>query len=249
MSKDTSNKQKRKIHVFKVIDLRQPEVKCALCISLLLAAFYISVDLHSGFPLYEKTISDILQCLVSGVVGLIGVAIAGVAIVIALFSSSQIKTIEELSPGAFEEILYDFKWFALLSALETALFILTILVIHTPLPIAPAFVFYLFAFLLTYSVFYLLFYGYALIGNCIKLSHIKNSLEKISILKKDVPTSAIELELEFLVSKLLAENRVAADDFYKELMSKIETSTLDGKAEMLDYLNNRYNTQKNAAGD
>ena len=174
MGADASNKEIRRSYWFRFVDIRQPEVKWALLAAILLQAFFVCLKLNSNFLLYEEVSCDILQGLISGIIGLIGVAVAGVAIVITLFSPSQVKIIENLSPGAFGEILRDFKWLALLSAFETGLFILTIFIIRTPLPVAPPLVFYLFSFLLAYSIFYLLFYGYALISNCIKLSHIKN---------------------------------------------------------------------------
>lgn len=166
--------------------------------------------------------------------------IAGIAIVIALFTADQIKLIDDLKEGSFDQLLYDFKWFALVSAVEAVIFIATIFVIKSPYPIAPIWLFYILTFCLIYGVLYLLFYGCALIGNFIKMAKIKCVLDSALKAKKDISVVAIEVQLNFLVSKLLGGDKQASREFYNELIEIIEKSSMNNKDELIAYLKERY---------
>lgn len=226
--------------VFRLVDIKQPEVKWAVFVSIVLVCVFAAISLHTNFLLYESELINLLQCIIGGLISLIGVAIAGIAIVITLFTAEQIKMIEKIKSGAFDTLLYDYKWLAIVSTIETAIFVVVIFVIKSPYPAAPAVLFYLVVFLLTYGVFYLLFYGCALIGNCIKLAEIRRRLDTISVQSKNVPTAAIEFQLDFLISRLFYCDDKAAHDFYSELISIAEKSSASNKDEVLQYLKERY---------
>ena len=144
--------------LYRLIDIKQPEVKWATGISILMEGLFVVLSLHSNFIIYENDVCSLIQCVIAGLIGLIGVAIAGIAIVIALFTADQIKMINKLKPGVFDVLLYDFEWLALISAIETAVFVAVIFVVKSPYPVAPIELFYISTFLLLYGVFYLLFY-------------------------------------------------------------------------------------------
>lgn len=237
--------------LYRFIDTRQPEIKWALCVSFFMEILFISVSLHNNFSLYENDIITLIEYIIAGLISLIGVAVAGIAIIIALFTSEQIKLIDSLRTGAFENLLYDFKWFAQVSAIETAIFIAMIFVIRSPHPIAPQKVFYFLTFILTYAVFYLLFYACALIGNFVKMSHLKCSLDRILNQTKSIPVSAVEFQVEFLVSRLFHGDKQAAYGFYSELIDLIEQGSAKNKNEIIEYLKARYikNIQDNTKQD
>lgn len=228
--------------LYRFVDIKQPEVKWAASVSLLLEILFIAFSLYHNFDLYQDSICSLIECIIAGLIGLIGVAIAGIAIVIALFTSEQISLIDKLKKGAFENLLYDFKWFSVVSAVETAIFIAIIFVIKSPYPIAPQVVFYVLSFLLVYGVFYLLFYACALIGNFIKMSHLKCSLDTLLNQTKSIPVTALEFQIDFLVSKLFHKDKQSAREFYNELVDCLEKSSAKNKDEILEYIKERYIT-------
>lgn len=69
--------------LYRFIDKRQPEVKWAIAMSILMECLLIMLSLHSNFDIYESDICSIIQCVIAGLISFIGVAIAGIAIVIA----------------------------------------------------------------------------------------------------------------------------------------------------------------------
>ena len=246
MSNEASLGKRIRVALYRFIDLKQPEVKWALFTSLALEVFLVLIKLHSNFLMYADDLCVLFQGLIGALVSLIGVAIAGVAIVISLFSREQVDIIEKVKKGAFEELLNDFKWLSLVAALDTAVFVGIILIIRSPYPLVQVYVFYLIALLLIYSFFYLLFYGYALIGNCIRLYKLKNTLEVISNRTKSIPVSAIEFQVDFLVAKLLKNKKEDAKTFYSELIKLAEESNSDSNSEILAYLKERYSSHINS---
>ena len=227
--------------LYRFIDKKQPEVKWAAVMSFFMESFLVVLSLHANFTIYEADICGIIQCIIAGHISFIGLAIAGIAIVIALFTADQIKEINKLKEGAFDHLLYDFKWFALVSAIATVIFIAVIFVIRSPYPIAPTWLFYILTFFLIYIFLYLLFSGYALIGNFIKMAKIKCSLDTAISERKNISVVAIETQLDFLVSKLFNGNKQTAREFYNELIKIIgENSVNDNKDEIIAYLKKRY---------
>lgn len=246
MSNEASLYKRVLVALYRFVDFKQPEVKWTLFTSLTLEVFLILIKLHSNFLLYADDLCVMFQGLIGALVSIIGVAIAGVAIVVTLFSREQVEIIEKVKKGAFEELLNDFKWLALVAALDTAVFVGIVLIIRSPYPLVQVYVFYLISFLLIYNFFYLLFYCYALIGNCIRLYKLKNTLEIISKQTKSIPVSAIEFQIEFLVAKLLKNNREEANLFYSELINLAEESNSDSNSEILAYLKERYSSYLNS---
>ena len=110
----------------------------------------------------------------------------------------------------------------------------------SPYPIAPIWLFYILTFCLIYGFLYLLFYGCALIGNFIKMARIKCVLDSALKAKKDISVVAIEVQLNFLVSKLLGGDKQASREFYNELIEIIEKSSMNNKDELIAYLKERY---------
>lgn len=68
--------------LYRFIDKKQPEVKWTAVMSLLMECLFVALSLHSNFTIYESDICNIIQCIIAGLIGFIGVAIAGIAIVI-----------------------------------------------------------------------------------------------------------------------------------------------------------------------
>lgn len=226
--------------LYRIIDIKQPEVRWAVGISVLLEVLFLALSFYSNFSLYENDVCSLIQEAIAGTISLIGVAIGGIAIVIALFTTEQVKIIEGIKEGAFDELLYDFKWFALVSAIEVAILISVTLVIKSPAPIVSEWLFYIIIFIIVYSFFYLLFYGCALIGNLIKLARIKNTLDAAIMQTKSIPVRSIELQLDFLISKLFSGNKETAKGFYNEFVEFIENSSIENKADIVEYLKKRY---------
>ena len=72
------------------------------------------------------------------------------------------------------------------------------------------------------------------------MAKIKCSLDAILIESKSTPISALEVQLDFLVSKLFHGDKQASHEFYAELIGLIEKSSMSNKNEVVNYLKARY---------
>ena len=83
------------------------------------------------------------------------------------------------------------------------------------------------------------------------MSHLKCSLDRILNQTKSIPVSAVELQVEFLVSRLFHGDKQAAYGFYSELIDLIEQGSAKNKNEIIEYLKARYikNIQDNTKQD
>lgn len=199
--------------------------------------FLMIISFHSNFLLYEDAIFSLIQSLIAGIIGIIGVAVSGVAIVIALFKTEQINAIEAAHSGAYKSLLDDFKWLAIIATINVAVFASASLIIRRPFPVAPPFALYEIAFTLGYGLFYLLSYCYALIGNCIKLSKLRYTLDTVLFEEK---AAGLEFQIDFLVSRLFQSDRAKAQIYYNHLIKAVEQSTLPNKDKMLQHLKEHY---------
>ena len=72
------------------------------------------------------------------------------------------------------------------------------------------------------------------------MAKIKCVLDSALKAKKDISVVAIEVQLNFLVSKLLGGDKQASREFYNELIEIIEKSSMNNKDELIAYLKERY---------
>lgn len=72
------------------------------------------------------------------------------------------------------------------------------------------------------------------------MARIKCSLDSALKGKKDTSITAIEVQLDFLVSKLLHGDKQTSREFYNELIGIIEKSSLNDKDDLIAYLKEKY---------
>lgn len=152
---------------------QEPKVIRALIASVFFLVFFIYIDFFNVFFHHIGDLRALILGLTGGLLSLLGFSIAGIAIVISLFSAQDIKLIEELKSNSFQDILETFKHFAYDMVINIGLFILAYMLMLTDIPIPGKLVFYAFTIAITYLFFYILFYGWALLSNCIALSNLK----------------------------------------------------------------------------
>lgn len=219
--------------LYRLVDPGESEVRYAALTTLLLTLAAIHLNVHAHFPMYLDELCALLQVLIGALVSLIGVAISGIAIVIVFFSREQIARIEKYHKNAFEILLKDFQWLAVVSALDTACFVGLILLLRAPYPLVSCFWFYAIVAVVTYSFFYLLFYGCALIGNCIEMAKIKNMLEASS---GSVPEHFYEIQIDFLTAFYLTHSGHDLIQYYEAMIRYVEDSSLSNKEEIVQFL-------------
>lgn len=72
------------------------------------------------------------------------------------------------------------------------------------------------------------------------MSRIKSALDDATTLEKNVPTCAVEFQLDYLISKLYHGDKNKSHEYYDELIRMVEKSSMKNKDELLEYLKTRY---------
>lgn len=222
------------------INFKEPEVVKATLASMLLIIFFILIDFRTVFLSNIEPIRSLFLALIGGLIGLLGVSIAGIAIALSMFTSKEVRTINDLRQDSFSEILKTFSHFAYDVILCIILFIGVFLLLLTELPAPPIFVFYIATILISYYFLYILFYGWALLGNYISLSNIKDTIGKIEAGEKSKFDSFNELGLEQLVEIIYRGSGQESESFYRTLLRVIKNGSLPQKEELIEYIEKRY---------
>lgn len=129
---------------------------------------------------YQELIQPFLLTIIGGAMSILGLSISGVAIVISMFSARDVDLIDKLRENAFEELLTDFKFLAF--HISSGIILLSLIyfreVVVLPLGLAKIGT-YLCLFYVTHFLAFTVLYSAALVGNCIKLSKLKQTLYSV----------------------------------------------------------------------
>lgn len=90
------------------------DVETYLSLIFATAITFIAVK-SSAYSLVLEMMPDIKPFIIGvigGSIALLGISVSGIAIVIAMFTVEDIEHINTIKPGAFKELLWDFKFFA-----------------------------------------------------------------------------------------------------------------------------------------
>lgn len=222
------------------LNLQEPEVVRALITSILFLFVFLYIDFFNVFVNHISDLRALILGLVGGLLSLLGFSITGIAIVISLFSVQDIKLIENLKSNSYRDILETFKHFAYDMVLNIVLFIMTYVLMLTDIPIPGKFAFYAFTIALTYLFLYILFYGWALLSNCIALSNLKKLISETIEEDKSKFDMLNELGLEQLVEIIYRSSHQESKSFYEMLLKMVKSSTMPQKDELAEYIVHRH---------
>lgn len=222
------------------LDHQEPEVVRALITSALFIIIFLYIDFFNVFLNHLGDIRALILGLIGGLLSLLGFSITGIAIVISLFNAQDIKSIEALKRNSYRDILETFKHFAYDMVINITLFIITYVLMLTDIPIPGKFIFYVYVAVLTYLFLYILFYGWALLSNCIALSNLKKLISESIEEEKSKFDLLNELGLEQLVEIIYRSSRQKPKSFYEMLLKMIKSSALPQKNELAEYIVRRY---------
>ena len=219
---------------------KEPEVVKALACRGIFAGFLVMIDLYSVFLLQIGEIRSLVLATIGGLLGLIGVSIAGIAIALSMFTAKEIRTINNLKEHAFETILNTFKYFAYDVVIEIVLLIGVFFLMLSNIPAPNAVLFYVVLIAILYYFFYILFYGWALLGNYVSLSSIKNMVGKIEEKEKTQFDSFNEVAIEQLIEIIYRGYEQDPKRFYETLLHAVSLSSHPQKAELIEYIKKKY---------
>lgn len=236
-----NNNSKRNFSFFpRRFAIHEPEVLRTIISSVLFIVIFLLVDFYGIISENSNSIKDIVLNLIGGLLGLLGFSFAGMAVVISMFSSADITTIDRWDENAFSKILKTFESFAYDIVIEVIIFICLYLFLISSLPVPPKWIFYVVCTLVIYSFLFLLFYGWALFENFLSLSKIKSIIDELQANKQSLVEQYSEVAISQLVEILYRSSNVSSTSFYQTLYNAILQSNLPNKSDLANYISKKY---------
>lgn len=216
------------------LNYKDDEVVISLIFSTLLCLGLIFCNLYEEFYHFEEIIKDVLIGIGTSSIGIIGLALSGVAIITGLFSTDQIDKIEKYNgQGSFERLMSSFLFLAFNCALLFVFSIMGIFFLWSNLNVPDKIIFFGIIFLYTYFTLYNIFYAVSLVGNCIAIFKIRNTYN--AIIEKDFFDVANEIRIDFIYGTLLKKYHISEKEFLNGLESAVQNSDVDCKERLIDY--------------
>lgn len=196
---------------------------------------------YDNFFLYINSVKDLLLNIIAGDFGLLGMSLAGMAIITSLFTPDILKVIKQVDKNdTVNRVLSSFEFSALNIILQIIYLIMIFFALSSECPKIGKIFFEIIFLLVIYHLFFNLFYILALIGNCIKLNNLKISCETMKKIEKSLPDIANEIRIDYLLALILKTNRMDREEFITSLDDMIDSSDVNEKEALKRYLHSYY---------
>lgn len=218
------------------------EIKIAIVLTVISSYFFLGkLDFYEHFLEYQDDIKQIILTLVGGEFTLLGMSLAGMAIITGIFSPEALKMINSVDKNdTINRILSQFEFSALNLGIQIAYLLFMYLLIVSNRAVT-AFPIFAICFVVTiYHFIFNMFYIVALIGNCIKVNEIKNICTDISSFDRSNISIANEIRIDYILAMLLKERDIKRETMLKDLFNIIDKSNISNRQEIKDYLSNYY---------
>lgn len=225
------------------VSLKSFEVYLAIVLTLLFSvALFGPLDVYGEFSYYEEVVNTICQCIIAGEFGLLGMSLAGMAIITSLLTANMLQAINKVDKNdTINRVLSQFEFSAFNLVLQIIYMLFLDVCLSSPreLVAKPAFI-----GIVVVSLFHLFFnvlYILALIGNCIEINSIKTSYELISEMEKTTVEAANEVRIDYILAVVLKDRDMNKKDMIKGLNEIIDKGNLKNGEEVKKYFHDYYN--------
>lgn len=225
----------KKYHrLYDYFKIKEPEVYLSVVFTAIILFVLIKINMYCNFIDFSETIQEILMGLVSGMLGLIGIALSGVAIITGLFSKKNVDIIEKRNGcGTFERIMSSFLFLSMSCALYVFYTIILVLIINSNEPVIEPHFFYAICVITVYFAIFNILYTVSLVGNCIRIFAIRNTYEKIK--EKDFFDYANEFRIDYILSGITQKCDISQEEFLNDLEKIVNDSKVENKEELINY--------------
>jgi len=218
------------------------EVKSSLLLTLFLTMFLlVFLNFYNEFFEYQEDVKQLLTAIIGGEFGLLGMSLAGMAIITSLFSPETLKLINKIDKNdVINRLLSQFEFSAFNLGFQISYLIIFYFAISSNRNLVNVYIFFT-AFVLTaYHFFFNLFYIIALIGNCIEINVIKNSCDTISLNEKTRMDIANEIRIDYILAVLLKDKGFNREQLKDSLNLIIDKSNISDKESVKEYFKSYY---------
>ncbi|MYL35541.1 hypothetical protein GLW08_11840 [Pontibacillus yanchengensis] len=222
------------------INIRSFECKASLIISILLVFAFYLFDMYGSFDTYVEVLQDITLNIIQALISLLGIIIAGVAIIFSALNKEVLATIKKINPTAsIQTIFISFEFLAFNIGIGIMIFLLLHFSLYTSFELVPEIVFYILLSFFLYFFTFIIFYAISLISNIIRLFYITDTYSNINDYENSVHYEANEIRIDFILNSIM-KDRISKEEFIKQLFEFVERSNSDNKEEVKKYFRDYY---------
>lgn len=199
------------------------------------------LDFYDGFVVVQDDVKQIICEVIGGSFSLIGMSLAGMAIITSLFPPEVLALIERVDKNdTINRVLSQFEFSALNLGIQSTYLVAIYMAIASDQEKVGIICFICIVIIVLYHFFFNIFYIIALIGNCIKINQIKNACNKFFSVEKSIVDRANEVRIDYILAIILADKGIDRKQALEELDEIIEKSNDTNKKEIKNYLHNYY---------
>lgn len=227
--------------IYDLFNIREWEVKASIISTLLLIICFKEIGLYPDFENFENILQNLILCILGAMFGLLGFSLSGVALIVSLFSRSELKKIDEINGiGTIEYILSSYTFLAANIAVQCLGIVMVYMLLSSGKDLVNEKVFWIIMAIEIYHVIFIIFYTVALIKNCIDLYKVKNIYAEIGDKEKNFYAVLNEVKIDFIFSTLMNIYNFSIEDIKNNLISFVNDSKLKNKDEIIEYIRKQY---------
>ena len=218
------------------------EVKIATIITFILMFFIFGVlNFYEIFSVVQEDLKQIILAILGGEFTLLGMSLAGMAIITSLISPDFLHAIGKVDDNdTINRVLSHFEFSALNLGIQISYLLLVYFAFISTMEVLNKIPFIICSTLVCYHFFFNLFYIISLIGECLKINKIKTQSREIISLEKTIYDIANEFRIDFILAILLKEKNLNREQLLKELCSMIDKSNISDGEIIKEYFRNYY---------
>ena len=233
--------EKERNRFYDLFDLKEWEVRWALGVSVFLLLFFLVINFYNDFLQYNESISNVIICFVGAMLGLLGFALSGMAIIVSLFTKEETANISAINgENTITDILSSYSFLAKNIAIQCLALFLLYFLNESNADIAPILLFYTLVWIELYHVVFIILYTVALVKNCIELYKIKNIYSKIDRVQRSIHDVVNEVKIDYIFSTLINIYGFSQKEVIDNLLTFVEDSNIQNKESVIKYIKSQY---------
>ncbi|WPC42380.1 hypothetical protein [Clostridium sp. JS66] len=224
-----------------LFDFSSLECKIAVIFTGIILWITYSFNIYADFKSFEVAIQNVALYIASALIGMIGIILAGIAVIISMLNKNVTKEIERLNgKDSVDEILVSFEFLTFIIGIQIITFFLTYIILYSPLSLPTEKLFYLIFAVLSYIFVFTIFYTVSLVSNNVKLFLITNTYNEVIESEKSIYSEANEIRIDFILNMLIESYGIKKESFLSELQEFVDKSDIKEKEVIKNYLRQYY---------
>ena len=224
-----------------LVDFTSFECELALMFTVIFLTIIIVFRIYSNFKCFEIAFQNVTLYIASALIGMIGIILAGIAVIIGLLNKDAFNEIEKINgKNSVDKVLVSFEFLTFIIGTQIIIFFLTYIILYSPFNLPPQIIFYLIFAALFYIFTFTIFYTIGLVSNSIKIFFIKIMYNEISENEKNLYLEVNEIRIEFILNTLIEKYGIKKEDFLSELQTFVNESNINDKETVKKYLRQYY---------